>query len=137
MENENDPETIRTSDLSLRRAALYPAELRGQADHGGGFARPITPNRPRSILDNLFVPFCRGLWLLAGGSAELVPINRAHLRLRQRGELRSHGMVRRQGCVKEYIVRLSRLGLHSPYKITTSQGELFDRWTKRNHHTHR
>lgn len=26
-----DPETIRTSDLSLRRAALYPAELRGHA----------------------------------------------------------------------------------------------------------
>lgn len=29
-QKEIDPERIRTSDLSLRKAALYPAELRGQ-----------------------------------------------------------------------------------------------------------
>src|SRR3546814_6686497 len=30
-----DPGTIRTCDLRLRRASLYPAELRGQLSHQG------------------------------------------------------------------------------------------------------
>ena len=38
------PETIRTSDLSLRRGLLYPAELPGHINRSGGAEEDRTPD---------------------------------------------------------------------------------------------
>ena len=38
------PETIRTSDLALRRRLLYPAELPGQKSVNGGAEEDRTPD---------------------------------------------------------------------------------------------
>jgi hypothetical protein len=38
------PETIRTSDLALRRRLLYPAELPGQTFESGGAEEDRTPD---------------------------------------------------------------------------------------------
>src|SRR3546814_14891668 len=44
-----DPGTIRTCDLRLRRASLYPAELRGQLSHQGSQAGRRHPTHRTAI----------------------------------------------------------------------------------------